>query len=505
VIQQPSLADRYRLIRKIGSGGMGHVWLAEDTWLKRQVALKQLTRSGDESTDNDLVRRRRRVLHEARALAKVKHPSIVPIHDLFVVKRDPWIVMEYIKGQSFDQIISAGWLDERSIAHIGLRVLDGLTAAHKEGIVHRDVKPANILVASNGAVFLIDFGIARSAGDPALTGMAIVGTVEYLAPELLNGTKAGPAADIWALGVVLFYALEGYSPFRRDKPDTQAVMTAIMLETPTLTRSGPLADITLRMLAKDPGQRAAAAEVRRVLDRVAGEGASPKPAPVPRPERPVRTEPPVQSAFAPPGQPVRAEPPARAVTARPVPAPPVATPRPAGVPRDLQDEILQAGPDHGAATLLSLGRPAAARILADCPGRRRGELLQGIAAIEPGAAAVILPMLLADAAGRAFGGLLPASAASLLAAMPVPEAARILGSTDIRAAADAITELSPSPAAARLAFMPDRRRAAEVLSRTPLPAAIAIAHADREFARRVLPYLTESLQLEVRQAASSTA
>ena len=486
--EPPSLPDRYRVIRKIGSGGMGHVWLAEDTWLKRQVALKQLTRSGDESTDTDLFRRRRRVLHEARALAKVKHPAIVPIHDLFVVKRDPWIVMEYIKGQSFDRIISAGWVDERSIAQIGLRVLDGLTAAHKEGVVHRDVKPANILVASDGAVFLIDFGIARSAGDPALTGMAIVGTVEYLAPELLNGTKAGPAADIWALGVVLFYALEGYSPFRRGKPDTQAIMTAIMLETPTLTRCGPLADITLRMLAKDPGQRAAATEVRSVLDRVASAGASPKPKPAPRPEQPVRTEPPVRAASAPP-----------------VPAPPVATPRPAGVPWDLQDKILHVGPDQGATTLISLGRPAAARILADCPGRRRGELLQGIAAIEPATAAMILPMLLADAAGCAFGGLRPASAASLLAAMPVPEAARILGSTDIQTAASAITELPPSQAAARLAFMPDRRRAAEVLSRTLPPKAIAIARADREFARRVLPYLAEPLQLEVRQVVSSTA
>ena len=477
--EQPTLPDRYRLIRKLGSGGMGHVWLAEDTWLNRQVALKQLIPTGGDTTD--LARRRRRVLQEARALAKVKHPAIVPIHDLFVVKRDPWIVMEYVKGQSLDKIISAGRPNERSIAQIGLRVLDGLVAAHKEGIVHRDVKPANVLVATDGAVFLIDFGIARSDGDPALTGMAIVGTVEYLAPELLNGAKASPAVDIWALGVTLFYALEGYSPFRRGKPGTQAIMTAIMFETPTLTRCGPLPDITLRMLAKDPGQRAVAAEVRRALDYVANGEPKPRPGPTPRPEPLVR----------------------------PVPALPVPTPKArrkaAAVPGDLRDEILHVEPDKGAAMLVSQDRPEAARILADCPGRRRGQLLQGVTDIEPAIAATILPMLLADVAGHAFGHLRPKSAASLLAAMPVPEAARILGNTDTQAAASAIMELPPSQAAAQLAFMPDRKRAAEVLSHTLSHSAIAIARADRGFARLILPYLTEPLRPKIRQAVNGTA
>jgi tRNA A-37 threonylcarbamoyl transferase component Bud32/flagellar motility protein MotE (MotC chaperone) len=478
VTDYPALPERYRVIRKLGSGGMGHVWLAEDTWLNRKVALKQLIPAGGDTTD--LARRRRRVLQEARALAKIKHPAIVPIHDLFDVKRDPWIVMEYIKGHSLDKLISAGRLNERSIAQIGLRVLGGLVAAHQEGIVHRDVKPANVIVATSGAVFLIDFGIARSASDPALTGMAIVGTMAYLAPELLNGAKADPAADIWSLGVTLFYALEGYSPFQQNKPNTQAIMTAILMETPTLTRRGPLADITLRMLAKDPGQRAVAEDVRLALDRVARGEPKPPPEPAPRREPPVR---PI------PARPVTAATAGRTATA---------------VPGGLRDEVLQAGPDEGAAMLASLDAAAAARILADCPGRRRGQLLQEVADIDPGAAATILPMLLADAAGRALGGLRPTSAASLLAAMPVPEAARILSSTDTRAAASAVMELLPSQAAAQLAFMPDRKRAAEVLSRTPSESAVAIARADRGFARRVLPYLTGPLQPQVRQAAGGS-
>jgi tRNA A-37 threonylcarbamoyl transferase component Bud32 len=477
VTEQPALPERYRLIGKLGHGGMGRVWLAEDTWLKREVALKQLITSDGETADLT-ARRRRRVLHEARALARVKHPAIVPIHDFFVVRRDPWIVMDYIKGQSLDKVIGRERLSERLIARIGLRVLDALVAAHKEGIVHRDVKPANILVATDGAVYLIDFGIARSDSDPSLTGIAILGTLEFLAPERLEaGAKAGPPADIWSLGVTLFYALEGYSPFRHNQPDTQAVLMAILRDTPAPTRRGPLADITLRMLDKDPERRATAQEVRRVLERLA----KGQPKPSPRPEAP--------------------EP-------KPFPRPkplPRSGPVSASVMAGLGEEIVIAGADKGAALLVALDVPAAARVIADCPAEERGALLQGIAATEPGTAATILRMLLADAAGRAFRDLRPKTAASLLAAMPTPEAARILSGTDRRAAASAIMELAPPQAAAQLKGMPDKKRAAEVLAYTLSSTAIAIADADPQFARLVLPYLAEPLQSQVRQAIADDA
>jgi eukaryotic-like serine/threonine-protein kinase len=472
VTEQPVLPERYQLIGKIGRGGMGDVWLAEDRWLRREVALKQLITSNDDTAD--LARRRRRVLHEARALAKVKHPAIVPIHDFFFVKHDPWIVMQYINGQPLDKIIGRERLSERLIARIGLRVLNGLVAAHKEGIVHRDVKPGNILVAADGAVFLIDFGIARSASDPSLTGgVSILGTLEYLAPERLEaGAEVGPPSDIWSLGVTLFYALEGYSPFRHGQADPQSIMMAILRDTPTPARHCPLADITLRMLDKDPARRAAAPEVRSVLERVANGQSQPSPQPWPPQPKPSAEQKP----------------------------PPKTGPVPATVLADLGEEIVRAGVDKGASMLVSLDVTAAARIVADCPAKERGALLQGIAAVEPAIAATILRMLLADAAGHAFGGLRPKTAASLLAVMPVPEAARILGCAGTRAAADAITEMAPSQAAARLKSMADRKRAAGVLARALSGTVIAIAGADRDFARLVLPYLKEPLRSQVRDA-----
>jgi eukaryotic-like serine/threonine-protein kinase len=314
-----------------------------------------------------------------------------------------------------------------------------------------------------------------------LSGMAIVGTVEYLAPERLEqGVKIGPSADIWALGVTLFYALEGYSPFRRGDQDTHATLLAIMRDTPQPARRGPLTDITLRMLIKDPADRATTAEVRRALKRVVN-GESKQPAP---PVAAARPTPPV---------------PASSVPAPLVPSPPM---RP-GPTVGLRAEILRANPDEGAKVLMSLDVLAAARLLADYPAKRQGELLQGIAAIEPAAAATILPMLLASVAGSAFGYLRPTTAASLLAAMPPLEAGRILGSTDTRVAASAVMELAPRLASAALSSMPDRQRAAEVLSHAQSAAVVAVACADHGFARLILPYLTETKRTQVSRALAA--
>lgn len=443
-----ALPERYQVIGKLGHGGMGRVWLAQDTWLKREVALKQLIPSDDEAADR--ARRRKRVLREAQALAQVKHPSIVPIHDIFDIKRDPWIVMEYIKGQSLDKIIGRERrLGERVIAQIGLRVLDGLVTVHRKGIVHRDVKPGNILVTAEGGVFLIDFGIARSASDPSLTGMKLLGTLEFLAPERFKGGEAGPPSDVWSLGVTLFCALEGYSPFGLGEPSPHAIMMAVLEQFPVPAQRGPLADIILRMLDKDPDRRAKAPEIRKALERIASK----------RARQPARSEPSCDPSAQPPGAPVSA-------TAL----------------ANLEEEVVHAGANRGASMLLSLDVPTAARIVADTPAKERGALLQGIAADEPYVAATILRMLLADTAGPAFAGLLPATAASLLAAMPTPEAARILGGTNPQAAVKAIEKLPPEQAAARLRLMLDRQRAAELLSLVAPQAAAAIADADPQCA-----------------------
>ena len=187
------LNGRYRLVYKLGGGGMGSVWLAEDTLLERSVALKELVQH---AMARDLAERRIRVLQEARAMARVRHPAIVPIHDVFFIDDDPWIVMEYINGRSLHDLIKDRTLDERSIARIGLHVLRGLIAVHRAGVVHRDVKPTNILVADDDSIFLVDVGIARIAGDASLTGQTIVGTLDFLAPERFkDGYKIGPPAD----------------------------------------------------------------------------------------------------------------------------------------------------------------------------------------------------------------------------------------------------------------------------------------------------------------------
>ena len=183
---------------------MGSVWLARDLQLERDVAVKQLMHHTDNEERDE---RRARALREAVAMARVRHLSIVGIHDVFNVDGDPWIVMEYIKGPSLEVIIretaKAGRrLEERTIAAIGLPVLLGLCAAHEASVVHRDVKPANILVADDNSVFLVDFGIAKIAGDRSLTGQQkVMGTLEFLAPERLTrrgGREPRPTCGRWA-------------------------------------------------------------------------------------------------------------------------------------------------------------------------------------------------------------------------------------------------------------------------------------------------------------------
>jgi hypothetical protein len=402
------LSSRYQLVSQLGEGGMGSVWLAQDRLLERPVALKELIQHAPAAERGE---RRIRALREARAMARIQHPAIVRIHDVFYHDENPWLVMEYVKGQSLADIIARrGRLGEQEIARIGLPVLRGLSAAHQVGVVHRDVKPANILVADDGSVFLVDFGIAKIAEDTSLTmTSSVVGTPEFLAPERLSAdTPVGPSADLWSLGVTFFFALEGRSPFMRGgERSREATVSAILYAPPPHPGNGDmLADVILRLLDKDWTRRGDAKELEADLQAII-EPAAPRPRATP----PLRARPPDRPP-APPGG-------------------PLAGPRLTDARRRVQD----AGADAGAAMLLEMAGDHAAQVLADYPASLAGGLIQAIAVTRPRTAVTILQTLSATAAGHAVDYLTRDTASSLLMVMTSGEAARILSRATVRTAA----------------------------------------------------------------------
>ncbi|WP_051751685.1 serine/threonine-protein kinase [Streptosporangium amethystogenes] len=265
----PVLAGRYRALARLGAGGMGVVWRARDELLHREVAIKEVTLAPhlpQEHRDE----MRERTMREARAAARLGHPSIVAVHDVIAQDGRPWIVMDLVRGRSLDDAIRAdGPLPPHRVAVIGLAVLDALTLAHSRGIMHRDVKPANIMLAQDGGVLLTDFGIATVEGDAQLTSPdALVGSPGYIAPERLRGTGDGPSADLWSLGATLYAAVEGQGPFRRDTP-VATIGAVLTQETPFPSRARELAPVLLAMLAKDPRQRPGESGLRAALRQVA--------------------------------------------------------------------------------------------------------------------------------------------------------------------------------------------------------------------------------------------
>jgi predicted Ser/Thr protein kinase len=258
------VAGRYRLLGRLGQGGMGVVWRAYDELLRRDVAVKELhVRIG---VDGDF--QSRQVLREARAAARLRHPGVVAVHDVVVDDGRPLIVMELVEGLSLAELIRKdGPLPEQRVAEIGVRVLAALSVAHEQGVVHRDVKPANILLDGNRVV-LTDFGIAAMASDTTLT-TSVLGSPEYLAPERVNGEPATPATDLWSLGVTLCAALRGESPFQRS--DTQATLAAVLTyEPPPIPRAPRLWPVLDAILSKDPEPRPTAAQAAAMLAAVAG-------------------------------------------------------------------------------------------------------------------------------------------------------------------------------------------------------------------------------------------
>jgi hypothetical protein len=269
------IGGRYRLAERIGSGGMGTVWRAVDELVDREVAVKQPKLPGDaddpDGPEGEMRQRAANRLHrEARAAARVDHPSAVTIHDVVVEDGYPWIVMELVRGESLHEVLKRGALPPAESARIGLAVVGALRAAHSVGIVHRDVKPANVLLGPHGQVVLTDFGIAHVQGEESLTVTGeFIGSLEFVAPERMSGPgAAGPPSDLWSLGVLLYAAVEGWSPFRRTT--LESTLAAILsTEPPTPDRAGPLGPLVVRLLTKDPAARPDAEEAARILADVA--------------------------------------------------------------------------------------------------------------------------------------------------------------------------------------------------------------------------------------------
>ncbi|GAA5212729.1 serine/threonine-protein kinase [Streptomyces thinghirensis] len=262
------LAGRYRLGDVLGRGGMGTVWRAEDETLGRTVAVKELRFPGniDEEEKRRLITR---TLREAKAIARIRNNSAVTVYDVVEEDDRPWIVMELVEGKSLAEAIREdGLLEPKRAAEVGLAVLDVLRSAHREGILHRDVKPSNVLIAEDGRVVLTDFGIAQVEGDPSITSTGmLVGAPSYISPERARGHKPGPAADLWSLGGLLYAAVEGAPPY--DKGSAIATLTAVMtenLEEPK--NAGPLRDVIFGLLNKDPAQRLDDAGARAMLNKV---------------------------------------------------------------------------------------------------------------------------------------------------------------------------------------------------------------------------------------------
>ncbi len=269
------LAGRYRVTRQLGRGGMGVVCRAHDQVLGRDVAVKEL-RTFSDAAGPELADFRLRMQREARAAARVRHPGVIAVHDIAEHEGRPVIVMELVDGPSLDDVLrERGTLDPAEAAGIGAKVLDALAAAHRAGVLHRDVKPGNILLERGGRVVLTDFGIAavEEPGDGGATHLTrsgeLVGSLDYLAPERARGENPGPASDVWSLGATLYAAVEGASPFRRTS--TWSTLTAIVAEPlPESRNAGPLGPVLRALMEKDPAQRAGAEAAAAQLRQFAG-------------------------------------------------------------------------------------------------------------------------------------------------------------------------------------------------------------------------------------------
>jgi serine/threonine protein kinase len=260
------IGGRYECVELIGRGGMGEVWRARDTLLQRDVAVKRLA-YGDGTGDEVTVGRSMR---EARLAARLNHPNAVAIYDVVVDEGLPCLVMELVSGRSLKEVIAQqGRIDPVTAARIGRQVAAALGVAHRAGIIHRDVKPANVLIASDGTAKLTDFGIARDEGDAGLTSTGtFIGTPNFLAPEIALGGSHSPASDVWALGALLYAAVEGEAPYSAGGNALAILNRIATTDAPAPAHAGPLTDVIVKAMHRNPAQRPSAAAIVQLLDDV---------------------------------------------------------------------------------------------------------------------------------------------------------------------------------------------------------------------------------------------
>ncbi|MEW2507377.1 MULTISPECIES: serine/threonine-protein kinase [unclassified Amycolatopsis] len=359
------IAGHYRLVEHIGSGAMGVVWRAVDVRLERSVAIKQiLPQPGVSEAERDNMRQR--AMREAKNAARFQHPNAIVVFDIAEHGGDPCLVMEFLDGPSLSAVLAEqGTLPVGQVARIGEQVAAALVAAHRSGIVHRDVKPGNILIDETGTAKITDFGISRAAGDMTLTQTGLIGgTPAYLAPELARGADPVPSSDVFALGATLYQAIEGQTPYGNTTNQLALLYAAANGQINPPTQAGPATALLMSLLRSEPGERPSMAEAREGLAKLAaGEPAvgpellssgpterldrggsrppwqrvdGPKPsAPVPTqkaPSNPPRTPTaafmPMRSPAAPPNTPPRPQPapPVRPTQQQPRPAPTAAAP-----------------------------------------------------------------------------------------------------------------------------------------------------------------------------------
>jgi tRNA A-37 threonylcarbamoyl transferase component Bud32 len=272
------IGGRYRLVERLGAGGFGQVWRARDETLRIDVAVKEV-RLPETLTRREHAERLERAEREARNAARLRdHPNVVAVHDVVVQDGVPWTVMQLIPGRSLDDRLAAGGpLRPRDAVVVARALLSALKAAHAAGIVHRDVKPANVMLTPEREVVLTDFGLAMARADTSLTATgSVMGSMEYIAPERAEGRDGMPESDLFSLGATLYQAVEGFSPFRRET--ATATLKAVLLDDPPRpVLAGPLTPVITGLLVKDPARRLGIEEAEALLDAAESTGFAPVP------------------------------------------------------------------------------------------------------------------------------------------------------------------------------------------------------------------------------------